>query len=101
MSKYIEADKVDYRHDITQDKSEEFVKGMIFMAERYNLAPSIDITLCKDYKHYVREYVEEFTPYGFSNFLYEAFCDKHFDKELGEYISVHDDDFCSFAEREE
>lgn len=60
-----------------------------------------EIIRCKDCKHFVREDVEEHTPYGFYNTYFHAFCDKHCDKEQGEYIDVKLDDFCSFAERKE
>ena len=57
-----------------------------------------EIIRCKDCKHFVREDVEEYTPYGY-NTHFHAFCDKHWDREQGEYIDVNLDDFCSFAER--
>ena len=59
-----------------------------------------EIIYCKDCKHFVREDVEEYTPYGY-NTHFHAFCDKHWDREQGEYIDVNLDDFCSFAERRE
>lgn len=58
-----------------------------------------DIIYCKDCKHFVRDDVEEYTPYGFYNTYFQAFCDKHWDREQGEYIDIKLDDFCSFAER--
>lgn len=58
-----------------------------------------EIIYCKDCKHFVRDDIEEQTPYGFYNTHFNAFCDKHFDIEQGEYIDVKLDDFCSFAER--
>lgn len=61
----------------------------------------IDIIYCKDCKHFVREDREEYTPYEFYNTYFDAFCDKHFDTEQGEFINVKFDDFCSFAERKE
>lgn len=57
--------------------------------------------LCKDCLHFVRDDIEEYTPYGFYNTYFHAFCDKHWDKEKGEYIDVHTDDYCSWAERRE
>ena len=59
-----------------------------------------EIIYCKDCKHFVREDIEEYTPYGY-NTHFHAFCDKHWDGEQGEYIDVNLDDFCSFAERRE
>ena len=58
-----------------------------------------DIIRCKGCKHFIREDIEEYTPYGFYNTYFRAFCDKHWDREQGEYIDVKLDDFCSFAER--
>lgn len=60
-----------------------------------------NIIYCKDCKHFIREDREEYTPYGFYNTYFDAFCDKHWDNEQGEYINVKLDDFCSFAERKE
>lgn len=60
-----------------------------------------NIIYCKDCKHFIREDREEYTPYGFYNTYFDAFCDKHWDNEQGEYINVKLDDFCSFAERRE
>ena len=60
-----------------------------------------EIIRCKDCKHFIRDDREEHTPYGFYNTYFSAFCDKHWDKEQGEYIDVNLDDFCSFAERRE
>lgn len=66
-------------------------------------APSAqpEIIQCKDCKHFIREDIEEYAPYGFYNTYFHAFCDKHWDKEQGEYIDVNLDDYCSFAERRE
>jgi len=58
-----------------------------------------EIIYCKDCKHFVRDDIEEQMPYGFYNTYFHAFCDKHWDKEQGEYIDVCLDDHCSFAER--
>ena len=59
-----------------------------------------EIIRCKDCKHFIREDVEEYTPYGYDTHFH-AFCDKHWDEEQGEYIDVNLDDYCSFAERRE
>ena len=58
-----------------------------------------EIIRCKDCKHFNRDDVEEYTPYGFYNTYFHAFCDKHWDKEQEEYIDIKLDDYCSFAER--
>lgn len=43
MSRYIDYDAIDYRNDKLHDKSEEFLNGVIYMAQRIEEAPSIDI----------------------------------------------------------
>lgn len=48
MSKYIDYDAIDYRHDKLHGKSSEFLDGVIYMAERIENAPSIDIVRCKE-----------------------------------------------------
>ena len=70
---------------------------------RIEQLPSLqsEIIYCKDCKHFVREDREEYTQYGFYNTYFNAFCDKHFDVNLGEFIDVKLDDFCSFAEKGE
>ncbi len=51
MSRYIDYDALDYRNDMMHGKSSEFLDGVIFMAQRIEEAPSIDIVRCKDCKH--------------------------------------------------
>ena len=41
MGRYIDYDAIDYRNDKLHDKSEEFLNGVIYMAERIENAPSI------------------------------------------------------------
>lgn len=48
MSRYIDYDAIDYRHYKLHDKSSEFLDGVIYMAERIENAPSIDIVRCRD-----------------------------------------------------
>lgn len=43
MGRYIDYDAIDYRNDRLHDKSEEFLNGVIYMAQRIEEAPSIDI----------------------------------------------------------
>lgn len=43
MSKWVDYDAIDYRNDRLHDKSEEFLNGVIYMAQRIEEAPSIDI----------------------------------------------------------
>lgn len=54
---------------------------------------------CIECKHCIREDYDVYAPYGFYNTYWSAFCDKHWDKENEEYISVMEDDFCSFGKR--
>lgn len=69
------------------------LKGISKAWKRIKRLPSAQpIILCKDCKHL-------YAPYGFYNTYFHAFCDKHWDREQGEYIDVNLDDFCSFAER--
>lgn len=73
MSRYIDYDAIDYRNDKMHDKSSDFIDGVIYMAQRIEEAPSIDIVFCKECK------------------LYEE-C---------EYLELGDNDFCSRGERRE
>jgi len=50
MSRWIDYDAIDYRNDKLHDKSEEFLNGVIYMAQRIEVAPSIDICFCKECK---------------------------------------------------
>ena len=43
MSRYIDYDAIDYRNDKMHDKSSDFIDGVIYMAQRIEEAPSIDI----------------------------------------------------------
>ena len=80
-----------------------FEKVLDSLVNITNALPNIqpEIIRCKDCKHFIREDIEEYAPYGFYNTYFHAFCDKHWDKEQGEYIDVNLDDYCSFAERRE
>ena len=51
MSKYIDYDAIDYRNDRLHDKSEEFLNGVIYMAQRIEEAPSIEIVRCGECKY--------------------------------------------------
>lgn len=79
----------------TQNYSCDFMSRF---EQKINLVP---LVRCKDCKHFYRDDIEEHTPYGFYNTCFHAFCDKHWDKEQGEYIDVDTDDFCAWAERRE
>ena len=52
MSRWIDYDAIDYKHYQLHDKSEEFLNGVIYMAERIEEAPTIDIVRCKDCKYW-------------------------------------------------
>lgn len=43
MSRYIDYDAIDYRNDKMHDKSSDFIDGVIYMAQRIEDAPSIDL----------------------------------------------------------
>lgn len=43
MSRYVDYDAIDYRNDKMHDKSSDFIDGVIYMAQRIEEAPSIDI----------------------------------------------------------
>ena len=60
-----------------------------------------EIIHCKDCIHLVcYDYdVKGYIPYRFYNACWRSLCDKHWDREQGEYIDVNLDDYCSFAER--
>ena len=51
MSRYIDYDAIDYRNDKMHDKSSDFIDGVIYMAQRIEDAPSIDIVRCRECKH--------------------------------------------------
>ena len=48
MSRYIDYDAIDYRNDKMHDKSSDFIDGVIYMAQRIEDAPSIDIVRCEN-----------------------------------------------------
>ena len=82
MSRWIDYDAIDYRNDRLHDKSEEFLNGVIYMAQRIEEAPSIDIVRCKECKHQER-------------------CEQMVLFENGKYItSGYKLDYCSYGERE-
>lgn len=91
MSRYIDYDAIDYRNDRLHDKSEEFLNGVIYMAQRIEEAPSIDIVRCKECKHFVIEYVEN--EYGKDDEY--PMCLKFEDYTF----DVKPDDFCSYGQK--
>ena len=86
MSRWIDYDAIDYRNDRLHDKSEEFLNGVIYMAQRIEEAPSIDIVRCKECRH--RHTINCFRAY--------------LEYDIQEWIvdSGDDNDFCSYGERE-
>lgn len=60
-----------------------------------------ELIRCKDCKYFSCEHSDN----GCVEHLYaewtEMWCNKHFDKEAGEYLTVFEDDYCSWAERKE
>ena len=79
MSRYINYDALDYRNDKMHDKSSDFIDGVIYMAQRIEDAPSIDIVRCKECKYYEAK---------------EDWC--YWRDE-----AITADDFCSYGERKE
>lgn len=65
------------------------------------MEPEQEIVRCRNCKHCINDGFDVYTPYGFYDTYDDFFCDKHFDKDKGEYLSVNIDDYCSFAERKE
>lgn len=51
MSKWIDYDAIDYKHYQLHDKSEEFLNGVVYMAERIEEAPSIEIIRCVECRY--------------------------------------------------
>lgn len=74
----IDYDAIDYKHYQLHDKSEEFLNGVVYMAERIEEAPSIDIVRCKECKR----------------FGDEGWC-------FWRDVAIKPDDFCSYGERKE
>lgn len=58
----------------------------------------VNVIRCKDCKYFSCEHGDN----GCVEHLYaewtEMWCNKHFDKEAGEYLTVFEDDYCSWAE---
>ena len=46
MSRYIDYDAIDYRNDKMHNKSSDFIDGVIYIAQRIEEAPSINIVKC-------------------------------------------------------
>ena len=90
MSRYINYDAIDYRNYNLHDKSEEFLNGIIYMAQRIEDAPTIDavsVVRCKECK------------YASDNKVYGCMCN-HFNDNDWDYHRMYADDFCSRGERE-
>ena len=82
MSRYIDYDAINYRHDKIYNKPEEFLNGVVYMAQRIEEAPSIDICFCRECKYYYNEDPEQIPTAS-------IMCSH-----------MHPDDFCSYGERE-
>ena len=59
MSRYIDYDAIDYRNDKMHDKSSDFLDGVVYMAQRIEEAPSIDIVRCKECIYYDPPHVDD------------------------------------------
>ena len=84
MSRYIDYDAIDYRNDKMHDKSSDFIDGVIYMAQRIEDAPSIDIVRCKECR-WGKPYSDK-----------QLECDA-----LGLGGLKFPNDFCSYGERRE
>ena len=87
--------------ELASDSDNNRANRIIDAADEFVEAVQPEIIYCKDCKHFVRDDVEVQRPYGFYDTYFQAFCEKHWDREQGEYIDVKLDDFCSFAERKQ
>lgn len=92
-------DLINNTHSIGGFSDYSFYSALFDNVDSLRITTS-EIIHCQDCKHFIREDIEEHTPYGY-NTCFHAFCNKHWDKEQGEYIDVNLDDFCSLAERRE
>lgn len=82
MCKYIDYDAINYRNDKLHDKSDEFLNGVVYMAQRIEEAPSIDIVRCGECKMWMSEHLcQWWSRYG--------------------TVETDADDFCSYGERKE
>jgi len=84
MSKYISYDDLDYKNYKVIDKSQEFLDGVVYMAERIEEAPSIEIIFCKDCRWHTSD--DECTH-------------PHWDISQMLYPKAMEYDFCSYGER--
>ena len=48
MSRYIDYDAIDYRNDKMQGRSSDFIDGVIYMAQRIEEAPTIEVVRIED-----------------------------------------------------
>ena len=81
-------------------KSQGWQRGLELIQNAQTIYPE-EIIHCKDCIHLVcYDYdVKGYIPYKSYNACWRSLCDKHWDREQGEYIDVNLDDYCSFAER--
>ena len=69
MSKYIDYDAIDYRNDKMHGKSSDFIDGVIYMAQRIEDAPSIDIVFCEKCRECIEKGTGADCPSGYG-YLY-------------------------------
>lgn len=84
MSRYIDYDALDYKNWHMIGKSSDFIDGVVYMAERIEEAPSIDVVRCKECKYY-------------DKFPTWSAC-AYWSGDPYEQASVNADDFCSYGE---
>ena len=88
MSRYIDYDALDYKNWHMIGKSSDFLDGVVYMAERIEEAPSIDIVRCKECKWYDTDV-----------WTTRCWCGRV--SSIGNCKYVKPDDFCSYGERED
>ena len=69
MSRWIDYEAIDYRNDKLHDKSSDFLDGVIYMAQRIEEAPTIDIVFCENCRECVEKGVGVDCPSGYG-YLY-------------------------------
>lgn len=90
MSRYINYDALDYKNWNMIGKSSDFIDGVVYMGQRIEEAPSIDIVFCKECRYFIDNLTEDDTDEA-----YDA-CRWDWKRQM-----PRPDDFCSYGERKE
>ena len=98
MSRYIDYDALDYKNWHMIGKPSDFIDGVVYMAERIEEAPSIDIVRCKECEKLTDcrndDWQKDVIEMG-----YIGWCNRT--SRWGDVEYVKADDFCSRGERRE